>query len=93
MDGDYGIRIEAIAAEALVERAAASGRSLEDEIASARASAVRLTVEEKLELSRRLRAMTPSDCLSHDSTDVIRWFRDTHGGRWTDDGWTDDDRR
>lgn len=39
------------------------------------------------QLSERLRAMTPHDPPQGDSTLVIRWYRDTNGGRWTDDGW------
>ena len=93
MDRGYDVRIEAIAVEALSDRAAASGRSIADEIASARGYAQPLTVEQKLALSRRLRATTAQDCTSDDSTDIIRWYRDTNGGRWTDEGWTDDDRR
>ena len=88
----YDVRIEAIAAEALADRAAAAGRSIADEVTSARDSARPLTIAQKLASSKRLRAMTPADCTSDDSTDIIRWYRDTNGGRWTDDGWTDDDR-
>ena len=61
---------------------------------SARADdAVELSIDERLALSKRLRAMTPLDAPQEDSTLIIRWYRDTNGGRWTDDGWDDDDGR
>ena len=81
MDRTFDSRIEAISAEALAERAAAAGRSVQEEAAAVREQARTLTIEEKLALSARLRAMTPEDCKSHDSTLTIRWFRDTHSGR------------
>lgn len=51
-----------------------------------------LSVEEKLRLTDELRAMTPQGANSSDSTLIIRWDRDTGGGDWVDDGWSDDDR-
>ncbi|MFA9201049.1 MAG: hypothetical protein ACEQR8_07670 [Cypionkella sp.] len=75
-------------------RAAAksNGRSLEAELREAlrRAKpAVRASADELKALSQRLRAMTPHDAPQGDSSLIIRRYRDTHGGRWTDDGWAD----
>ena len=72
--------------------AKANGRSLEAELRDAlkRASpSPKRRTEELLALSRRLRAMTPEEPPQGDSTLIIRWYRDTDGGRRTDDGWTD----
>jgi antitoxin FitA len=45
-----------------------------------------------LRLSAELQAMTPpAGPDTSDSTLLIRWDRDTNGGRWLDDGWNDDD--
>jgi plasmid stability protein len=44
-----------------------------------------------LALSERLQAMTPDGARLRDSTDLIRWDRDTNHGDWVDDGWQDDD--
>lgn len=51
-----------------------------------------LSLEEKLRLVDELRAMTPQGVESSDSTLLVRWDRDTGGGDWVDDGWSDDDR-
>ncbi len=70
--------------------AKAKGNSLEQELREALQRAeplVDTSVEELKRLSAELRAMTPSEPPQGDSTLVIRWYRDTHGGRWTDDGW------
>lgn len=68
------------------------GRSLEAELRDAllRAQpALETPVDELKRLSAELRAMTPHEPPQGDSTLIIRWYRDTNGGRWTDDGWTD----
>ena len=46
---------------------------------------------ELLRLSDHALAMTPPDGPTDvtDSTLLIRWDRDTGGGRWVDDGWAD----
>lgn len=93
MDDGFNTRIDAIAADALFERASALGHSIEEEVASVRRDARPLTIEEKVALSARQRAMAPADCPSDDSTLIIRWYRDTNGGRDADDGWADDARR
>lgn len=72
--------------------AKANGTSLEAELREAlrRARpAVRKSSEELKALSARLRAMTPDEPPQGDSSLLIRWYRDTNGGRWTDDGWAD----
>lgn len=70
--------------------AKAKGRSLEQELREALGRgepSVEESVEELKRLSAGLRAMTPNEPPQGDSTLVIRWYRDTNGGRWTDDGW------
>lgn len=93
MDDQFSIRVDAIAADALSARAESAGHSVEEEVATVRREARRLSIEQKLALSASQRAMTPADCLSGDGTLIIRWFRDTSGGRDTDDGWVDADGR
>jgi hypothetical protein len=44
-----------------------------------------LTPAERVALSDRLRAMTATDGPLSDSTEIIRYYRDTHGGRWADE--------
>lgn len=68
------------------------GRSLEAELRDALRRARPVVDSPVDELKRRsieLRAMTPHEPPQGDSTLVIRWYRDTHGGRWTDDGGAD----
>jgi antitoxin FitA len=72
--------------------AKANGRSLEAELREALRRAQPQTaarLEELRALSSRLRAMTPHEPPQGDSALIIRWYRDTNGGRWTDDGWAD----
>jgi plasmid stability protein len=71
-------------------RAREKGSSLEQELREALRRAepiVQPRVEELKRLSAGLRAMTPQGPPQDDSTLMIRWYRDTNGGRWTDDGW------
>lgn len=70
-------------------RAAGNGRSLEAELRETLVNGATLTVTERQELSKRLRAMTATDRPLTDSTAFIRWSRDTNGGRWVDEA---DDR-
>jgi len=73
------------------EAAGRNGRSFEAELREglARGRPRRPSRREELrQLSSELRAMTPHEPPQGDSTQIIRWFRDTHGGRWTDDGWS-----
>ena len=93
MHDGFHDRIDAIAADAIAERASVYGHSIEKEVAAVRREVRPLTIDEKVALSTRQRAMAPTDCLSDDSTLVIRWYRDTNGGRDTDDGWPDDHGR
>jgi hypothetical protein len=93
MHDGFATRIDAIAADVIAERAAALGHTVEQEVSALRRNLRSLTVAEKLALSAQQRAMASTDCLSDDSTLIIRWYRDTSGGRDTDDGWVDDDDR
>ncbi len=52
------------------------GCSLEQELRRVLTEAARLTPEEKVALSRRLRAMTPPDVPQTDSAELIREDRD-----------------
>lgn len=73
-------------------RARENGSSLEQELRDAlrRAEPVAQPRVEALKLlSAELRAMTPQEPPQDDSTLAVRWFRDTNGGRWIDDGWAD----
>jgi antitoxin FitA len=58
------------------ERAAKNGRSLEQELRDVLTRAATLTVEEKLAIADRIRAMTPPGPRP-DSTDLIREDRDS----------------
>ena len=77
------------------EAARAKGRSLEAElrelIETHRPKRAK-NCAELLRMSDEALALTPPDGPSghSDSTLLIRWDRDTNGGRWTDDGWDDD---
>ena len=70
-------------------RASEKGTSLEGELRETITRGARLTPIEKVALSRRLDAMTATDGPLSDSTEIIRYYRDTNGGRWVDDA---DDR-
>jgi len=70
-------------------RASDSGRSLEAELRDTLTKGAALTPAERGALSKRLRAMTPTDVPLTDSTEFIKWSRDTNGGRWVDEA---DDR-
>jgi plasmid stability protein len=64
--------------------AAAKGRSLEAELRDLIESNRPLRRKDSaalLALSRRLQANTPASAASVDSTEYIRWARDTDGGR------------
>ncbi len=73
-------------------RAREKGSSLEQELRDALRRAepvVQPRVEALKRLSAELRAMTSSEASEDDSTLTIRRFRDSNGGRLTDDGWAD----
>jgi antitoxin FitA len=70
-------------------RASERGTSLEAELRETITKGARLTPEEKGALSRRLVAMTAIDGPLTDSTEIIRYYRETNGGRWVDEA---DDR-
>lgn len=64
--------------------AAAKGRSLEAELRELIETNRPLRKKDSaalLALSKRLRANTPASAASVDSTEYIRWARDTDGGR------------
>ena len=66
-------------------RASEKGTSLEAELRETITKGAGLTPAEKVALSKRLIAMTATDGPLTDSTDIIRYYRDTNGGRWVDD--------
>lgn len=73
--------------------AKANRRSLEAELRDALRRARPNPRGSREDLKRALaeiRAMTNREPPQGDSTLIIRWNRDTNGGRWTDDGWPDD---
>jgi len=81
--------------EAYRAAARARGRSLEAElrdVIEAHRPLPPKNSEKLLRLAAEHRAMTPPDGPepATDSTLLIRWDRDTQGGRWVDDGWPDD---
>jgi antitoxin FitA len=61
---------------ALRRKAELHGHSLEQELRTALIAAARLSPEERVALSRRVRAMTPA-VQQTDSADIIRQDRDT----------------
>lgn len=70
-------------------RATEKGRSLEAELRETLTKGAALKPAERAALSKRLRAQTATDGPLTDSTEIIRWYRDTNGGRWVDEA---DDR-
>lgn len=74
--------------ETFRRRASEKATSLEAELRETITKAARLTPAEKLQLSRRLIAQSATEGPLSDSTDIIRYYRDTNGGRWVDE--TDD---
>lgn len=81
--------LKATVLESLRARAETAGRHVNEEAVRMRG---KLSTAERVQLSRENRAMTPHEPPQGDSTLLIRWYRDTSGGRDTDDGWTDDAR-
>jgi plasmid stability protein len=63
--------------DALKCKAELHGHSLEQELRDVLTKAARLTPEERLAFSRRLRAMTPKDVTQTDSAILIREDRDS----------------
>ena len=66
-------------------RALEKGRSLEAELRDVLTSGARLTSAERLALADEIQSQMPSLPAGSDSADVIRFYRDTHGGRWAND--------
>ncbi len=61
---------------ALRRKAELHGHSLEQELRSALIAAARLTNEERVDLARRIRRMTPATVKQTDSAELIRQDRD-----------------
>jgi plasmid stability protein len=62
---------------ALRRKAELHGHSLEQELRIALTSAARLSPEERVALTRRVRGMTPANIQQTGSTELIRQDRDT----------------
>jgi plasmid stability protein len=62
---------------ALRRKAELHGHSLEQELRMALTAAAGLTSEERVELARRIRRLTPANVKQTDSTELIRHDRDT----------------
>ena len=60
-----------------------NGRSLEAELREALLRARPLQPGRR-KLAEEVRAMLPAHVPGPDGTDIIRWYRDTNGGRWSD---------
>lgn len=60
----------------LKRKAALHDRSLEQELRATLTEAARLTPAERVDLARRIRAMTPTDGVQTDSAELIREARD-----------------
>lgn len=63
--------------ERLRRKAELNGLSLEQELREVLTAAARLTPEERVALSRRIRALTPGGKLRSESADLIRQDRDS----------------
>jgi plasmid stability protein len=75
---DFLVRgLDQVTMKALKDRAAKNGRSLQAEIQDTLRRSVKMTREEMMESSRRLRARS-GGVVHPDSTPDIREFRDTH---------------
>ncbi len=85
-------KLELSIVDGLLRRAAVAGRTLEEEVELLTAQRSALSPGERLREAAELRAMTPEGVNSTDSTLIIRWNRDTGGGDFVDDGWSDDRR-
>lgn len=85
-------KLEIGLADALKRRDVVNKPGLGDDTTTLTSKRSALSLDEKLRLIDELRAMTPQGVHSSDNTLNIRWDRDTGGGDWVDDGWTDDDR-
>lgn len=59
------------------QKAELLGHSLKPELRQALTAAARLTQTERVDLARRIRAMTPAGVSQSDTSDLIRHDRDT----------------
>jgi hypothetical protein len=64
--------------------ALANARSLEAELREGLNRGRPNKAVNRREIARRVRARLPAEVMGPDSTDVIRWYRDTNGGRDSD---------
>lgn len=64
--------------------AARHGRSLEAEYKEALRRARPLGQHDRRALAEEIRAMLPDEVPGPDGTEIIRWYRETNGGRWPD---------
>jgi plasmid stability protein len=62
---------------ALRRKAELHGHSLEQELRVTLTAAARLTAEERIALTRRIRSLTPANVMQTDSAELIREDRDT----------------
>ena len=71
--------------EAMVEdyraEARANGRSLEAELREALKRNRPDRITKRRELAMQVRSMLPDPTLGPEGTEIIRWYRDTNGGR------------
>ncbi|MFC3711431.1 hypothetical protein ACFOMD_02540 [Sphingoaurantiacus capsulatus] len=66
------------------EAAKRNGRSLEAELREALTRNRPLAAVQRRALADEVRAMLPAKIPGAEGADIIRAFRDTHGGRWPD---------
>jgi plasmid stability protein len=61
-----------------------NGRSLEAELREALRRARPIVSGQRRQLAEEVRAMLPDFVPGPEGTEIIRWYRDTNGGRWSD---------
>ena len=66
------------------EQAQRNGRSLEAELREALRRARPSGPGERRQLAEEVRALLPDFIPGPTGTEIIRWYRDTNGGRWSD---------
>ena len=66
------------------DAAKSNRRSLEAELRDGLKRARPAQARHRRALVEEVRAMLPDTIPGPDGTDIIRWFRDTSGGRWPD---------
>lgn len=66
------------------EAAQRNGRSLEAELREALRRARPVARGSRRQLAEEIRAMLPDAVPGPTGAEIIRWYRDTNGGRWSD---------